>query len=286
MTLYAISFMGDSLTTSAPGYGLAAADEHPYRTVQALAATRPALTLRARAFGIGGNTSAQMVARKACLTQFEVPRVGVLYAGANDPVFSSTVSGTATTSAVAVQSGQGQYYGAGSWVTIGSDSRQIAAVSGDTLTLATPLSAAPAAGAAVTIDTRRNLVELGRFLLAAGCSRFLIHGQHMKNWTSGGDTLTTEEPAYAGLRVAQQQAVTDLAGLGADAHYVDNLAAMRALIQSGAETLGSNAWHVYANNQHINCRRTRADPAGRGGGHDILAANAAAAINARPGWVR
>lgn len=285
MTVFAIAFLGDSLTTSAPGYGLVAADEHPYRTVERLRGARPGLSIVPRAIGIGGNTSAQMIARKAACTQFEVPRIAVLYAGANDAGASSTAAAGATPTIITVQSGAGPIYGAGSWVTIGGEDRQIAALNGDTMTLATPLSTAPAAGAPVTINTRRNLVELGQWLMGAGCGRVLVHGQHMKNWPSGGDTLVAEEAAYAALRTAQRAAVGDLVSLGVDAVYVDNLAAMRALIASGAEALGSNNWHALPNNQHINCTRTRGDAQGRSGGHDVLAANAAAAMLARADWL-
>ena len=286
MTKIAIPFMGDSLTTSAPGYGLTAADEHPCRTGQALQALFPQHDIVVRAVGIGGNSTAQMVGRKKAMTQFEVPALAVLYGGANDPSLSSTVNGgSATTMSIPLQSGAGQYYAASSWLKISGERRQVASINGDTLTLATALSVAPANATAVTIDTEYNLLELALHLKSAGCTRVLVHGQHMKNWAAGGDTLVGEEATYAGLRVAQKAAVADMIGQGIDAVYVDNLTAMRALISSGAETLGSNCWSAMTDNQHLNCRRTRGDAAGRGGGHDVLAANAVAAITSA-GWVR
>lgn len=286
MTRIPLSFMGDSLTTSAPVYGLAAIDEHPGRTGQALQALYPQHEIVVRALGIGGNTTAQMVGRKKAMTQFEVPKIGVLYGGANDPSLSSTVNGgAATTTVIPLQSGAGQYYGVGSWVKISGERRQIASIATDTLTLATALSGAPANATPVTIDTEYNLLELALALKAAGCTRVLVHGQHMKNWSAGGDTLVAEEAVYAGLRVAQQAAVADMIAQGVDAVYVDNLAAMRALISSGAETLLSNCWSAYADNQHLNCKRTRGDAAGRGGGHDVLATNAVAAIVAKK-WIK
>lgn len=286
MTRIPVSFMGDSLTTSAPGYGLTAADEHPCRTAQALQALYPPHEIVVRALGIGGNTTAQMVGRKKAMTQFEVPRIGVLYGGANDPSLSSAVNGSAaTTTVIPLQSGAGQYYAVGSWVKISGERRQIASIATDTLTLATALSGAPASATPVTIDTEYNLLELALALKVAGCTRVLVHGQHMKNWSAGGDTVVAEEAVYAGLRVAQQAAVADMIGQGIDAVYVDNLAAMRALISSGAETPLSNCWSAYADNQHINCRRTRGDAAGRGGGHDVLATNAVAAIVAKK-WIK
>jgi len=286
MTKFAIPFMGDSLTTSAPGYGLTAADEHPSRTGQALQALFPQHEIVVRAVGIGGNSTAQMVGRKKAMTQFEVPALAVLYGGANDPSLSSTVNGgSATTTSIPVQSSSGQYYAVGSWVKISGERRQIAAIVGDTLTLAAALSSAPANGTAVSIDTEFNLLELALYLKSAGCTRVLVHGQHMKNWTAGGDTLVAEEAVYAGLRIAQKAAVADMIGQGIDAAYCDNLTAMRALISSGAETLGSNCWSAMTDNQHLNCRRTRGDAAGRAGGHDVLAANAVSAITSA-GWVR
>jgi len=286
MSRIVLACMGDSLTTSAPGYGLTAADEHPCRMGQALQLQFPQHDIAVRALGIGGNSTAQMVGRKKAMTQFEVPAIGVLYGGANDPSLSSTVNGgAATTTVIPVQAGAGPNYGVGSWVKINGERRQIGSIAGDTLTLATALSAAPANTTAVAIDTELNLLELALYLKSAGCTRVLVHGQHMKNWTAGGDTLVAEEATYAGLRVAQMAAVADMIAQGIEAVYCDNLAAMRALIASGAEAAGSNCWSAYADNQHLNCRRTRGDAAGRGGGHDVLAANAVAVIVAKR-WVR
>jgi hypothetical protein len=286
MTTIALAGMGDSLT--APyGYGNTPADTHLYRLVALLRAKYPAIGFIMRGYGIGGNTTAQMVARFGAMTQYEVPNIGILYGGANDGNGATTVNGTATTTSVPLQAGLGTLYGAGSWIQVAGASAQVLSVSGDTLTLtaATALASAPASGAAVAIDTRRNLAQMGKLLLAAGCKRMLVHGQHMKNWATGqgGDTLTTEESYYASCRVAQQGAVADLVTAGADAVYVDNLAAMRALISSGAEAANSNCWAPILNNQHLNCTRTRADAAGRAGGHDVLAANAFAAL--KPVWL-
>lgn len=78
-----ISAIGDSITFSYGGGGLIATDHFPYKIQTSFIAAAP--KLRVRNFGVSGNTTAQMVTRKACIDQFEVPDVCIIYGGLNDP---------------------------------------------------------------------------------------------------------------------------------------------------------------------------------------------------------
>ncbi|WP_404713179.1 SGNH/GDSL hydrolase family protein [Sphingomonas sp. MMS24-J13] len=287
MTFYKCD-IGDSLTDANGAYGLTPADYRTYRLKQLIdAAYRTNILVRN--FGVAGQTSAQILARAYAQFTFKrVPDLISIYAGANDPLLSTTVSGSATTTSIplAAQSGfnAGDGMAAGASVIIGGQSRIIQSVSAGTITLTQPLSAAPANGATVTIDTRANIVAIVQLGKSAGCSRFIVHEMHMKNWSAGGDDLTSEDATYGPIRVQQRLARADLLAIsGIDLAYVDNLTAMRALINSGAEALHSNCWATFANNQHLNCIRMRGGT--KKGGQDVLADTEFAAIQAKAAWV-
>lgn len=124
--------------------------------------------------------------------------------------------------------------------------------------------------------TTANIVAMAQALVAKGTNFIVVIGQHYKNWSSGGDTTTTQEATYAGLRTAQQNAVAALVAAGINAIYADMYAIMRGLIVDGTETQGSNCWSAVANNQHLSSKRTRDGV--HDGGHDVIGKAVAAAI--------
>lgn len=291
MPFYAC-FIGDSLTDAQGMFDLAPADYRAHRIKQAIDG-QYGTDMTARRFGVAGQTSGQILARaRIALVVRGIPDLVSLYAGANDPLRSSHVRGNAATTMsipLAAQPGfdAGHGMAVGSWVIIDGASRKIGAIADGAIMLASPLAAAPAEGTPVAIDTRTNLVEIVRIYQAMRgphVVRVVLHEMHMKNWSIGGDGMESEDPVYAGIRVQQRLARDDIATIpGVDLAYVDNLAAMRALIDAGVETLHSDCWATSTNNQHLNCIRQRGGL--KPGGQDVLAANEIAAIQAQPDWI-
>lgn len=217
-----ISCIGDSLTDGVnPYWGTSGADCWPHVLQTELRASERDVICRN--FGVGGNTTAQMLARIGQASFYDTPSVGVIYGGANDP--GSGINSATTTS---------------------------------------------------------NIVAMASAILAAGATGVAVVGQHYKNWTSGGDTTSSQEAVYAALRIAQQAAVTALTGAGKRAIYVDLYAYMSSIIVSGAEAQGSNCWSAVADNQHLNAKRTRGT--GADGGHDVIGRAVYEAIVAA-GWL-
>lgn len=73
---------GDSLTHNVT-LGVRPDEFWPERLAVALRAL--GVSVRARNFGKSGNTSTQIVARKGQLLRYDVPLIGAIWAGANDP---------------------------------------------------------------------------------------------------------------------------------------------------------------------------------------------------------
>lgn len=200
--------------------------------------------------GDQGDSTANMMTRRADLISDGTPDIVIIYGGTNDVSPAGTVqaSPAPTSTVFAIEAGKGQYYSADGWITVAGESAQILSVATDTITLTAALAAgAPAAGAAVAIDTQKNLTELALYAQGKGCDKILIAGNHYWNWTSGGDTTSVELPRNATLRTKQEAAAT-----AASAVYVDLYEHMRQLILAGTYTQGDNGWHSSANNQHLN----------------------------------
>jgi hypothetical protein len=291
MPFYAC-FIGDSLTDAQDMFDLTPADYRVHHIKQAIDG-QYGTDITARRFGIAGQTTCQILARaRIALIVRGIPDLVSLYAGANDPLRSSRVSGNAATTTFIPLVAQpnfepGHGMAVGGSVIIDGESRKIGAIADGAIILASPLSAAPADYMPVIIDTRANLVEIVRIyqaMRAPQVTRVVLHEMHMKNWSIGGDGMESEDPAYAGIRIQQRLARDDIAAMpGVELAYVDNLTAMRALIAAGVETLNSDCWATSPNNQHLNCVRQRGGM--KPGGQDVLAANEIAAIHARPGWI-
>ena len=247
MAKRAIVAIGDSISYSLGGGGLVANQFYPAR-LQAAFAALGITDVIARNFGVSGNTTAQMIARMACLNQYETPYIGVIEGGINDGANGSSVSGSgATTTSIPVQAGHGARFTVGGYVVINGQSRLVTAISTDTLTVSPALSAAPTDATAVAHDTAANIVVLGQYLLAAGCSRLIVLDCHYMNWSSGGDNGASQNATYAAIRTAQAAAAATLG-----ATYVDAYNYMRALIADGTYTQGDYRWHIADSNVHLN----------------------------------
>lgn len=95
MARLSISCMGDSLTeNNNPYWGNCGADCWPHVMQTTLRAS--GIDVIARAFGVSGETSTQILARIKQAWQYSVPTIGVIYAGANDP--GNSISAATTTS--------------------------------------------------------------------------------------------------------------------------------------------------------------------------------------------
>lgn len=223
--------------------------------------------------GVSGNTTGQMLSRVSVMTAAGVPNLAVVYGGANDPQYDTTVqaSPSPTSTVFTVGSGKGASYIPGTYCKVGSESALIASVATDAITLAAPLAGgAPAAGTAVKINTQTNLKKIGDYLVAQGCSRIVYGGQHYLNFSSGGDTHASPLAANVTLRGLQSAAAASVTG----SVYCDFFAYMDNLIQTGQATQGSYSWHVLDSNSHLNAA-----------GELILAQALYATIAAQPGWL-
>jgi lysophospholipase L1-like esterase len=246
-----------------------------------------------RNFGISGNTTGQMLARVACMTQIDVPDIGIVYGGTNDLQYASTVqaSPTPTSTVFAVASGFGTNYKAGTYLTVGGVSAKILSVATDTITLTAPLTGgAPAAGTAVAIDTQTNLTVIGQTVAAAQAAagkqpRIIVSGQHYMNFSTGGDTHSTPTASGVTLRGLQSAAATAVNGYVTGSFttqcvFVNHWSFMDGLIQNSTPvdgvtfTQGDFKWHVLDQNTH---------PSAIGG--SVLGQSYYTSIVAQSGWL-
>lgn len=261
------AWMGDSIRDQVPFYGVAATDHAPEVVASSLRAMN--YSVKARNFGVGGNTTNQMLGRISQLWWFDIPVIAVIEGGVNDPGAATTVNGSgATTTAVPVQSGKCAAL-AGGYITIGSDTRLVASCSTDTANLVTALSGAPANTTAVTLATQRNIEAMIDALRAAGVTYVMVDSVHYLNFTSGGDTTSTPYATYAPVQAAQLAAATSRSAAFCDIHE-----AFRQRIVTGQDAAGSNSWHAFANNQHLNAY-----------GQKLSGQFELACIQAQPGWL-
>jgi len=201
--------------------------------------------------GVSGNSTAQVMNRRRQLVRYGLPDKAIIYAGTNDlnaaPVVAASPAPTSTV--FSIDTGE-SYYVADGWIKVAGESAQIASVSAKQITLTAALAGgAPAAGAAVTIDTQKNLESVIAYLLAAGmaASKIWVVGQHYLNFASSGDTTSAQQSLASQTRTAQAAAA---AAKGVT--YINTYAYMRALILAGAYVQGSNSWHVAASDSHLN----------------------------------
>ena len=144
-------FIGDSLTDS-NAYGLMPADQYPCKVKLGLVSEAAGTRVLERNLGIAGNTSIQMLARIGGALLFGAPDIVFVLAGANDrnPTLRVNAGGGASTTVIPLVAGAGAYLAVGGYVVIGGQTRRIAAVATDTITLDSALPGAPAANMVMT----------------------------------------------------------------------------------------------------------------------------------------
>lgn len=284
---HTITAMGDSHTLN---YTLSVLPSDFYPEVAAVALRKSGCAVKARNFGISGNTTAQMVARMTDLNRFDTPDIGIIYAGANDAAGGIT-NRTETNLRILIK---GFKFGATNAVATEASlpasgipgTRYVVEVDGGLNGgaasyggFATTLTGA--GGGAMTVwecrNQRGSTNGWGRVAIQTTapthCSRIVIVGMHYLNYSTGGDSSSTPV-SYPGIRTYQQNAVTAENGNGATVIYVDTYALMRALIVSGQETQGSFSWHYADSNTHLNAL-----------GNAYIGKFVADAITAQSGWV-
>jgi len=234
--------LGDSHTYN-NSYGLAARQFYP-----ALVGVKCAVPSINR--GVSGDSTAQCYARRRQTVQCGIPDIALVYCGTNDlnaaPVVAASPVPTSTV--FSIDTGE-SYYVADGWITVAGESAQIASMSSKQITLTAALvGGAPSAGAAVRLDTQKNLEKIVAYWRSLGIprSRIYIVGQHYLNFSASGDTVGTPQTLANTTRTAQSAAAT-----AAGVNYIDTYAYMSALIGNGY-TQGDFAWHVADQNSHLN----------------------------------
>jgi len=197
-------------------------------------------------FGSSGESSAKMLAEVDDFFLEDIPSIATIYAGSNDTITTIEAAPAPTASSLTVATAAKM--AVGGWVIINGESREIATVSGNALTLDTPLSTVPVSGDDVAVDTETNLRHWIQIVKAKGVARVVVVGSHYLNFASSGDTISTEQSLRASVRV-KQQAAASVEGV----EYVDTYAYMRDLIVAGGVTQGDwSVWHQGATNTHLN----------------------------------
>lgn len=243
------------------GHVLAAlGDSHTYNATWLTLAEYYPATLAPRLgdtplnLGVSGNSTAQAHARRKQMMRSGLPRVAVVYCGTNDfntaPASAKVIASPAPTSTVFTIDQGASYYVAEGWITVAGESAQIASMSSSQITLTAALAGgAPATDAAVRIDTQKNIEKVVAYLKSAGipAADIYVVGQHYLNFSSGGDTTSSQNATASSTRVAQAAAAT-----AQGVNYVDTYAYMRALILAGDYVQGSASWHVAQGDSHLN----------------------------------
>ena len=261
--------MGDSLTSNYI-WGVGLNKFYPRLVQDALNAL--GCSVLCRNFGVSGETTGQMLARSAVMTQYEVPDMAIIYGGTNDAQYSSTVqaSPTPTATTFSVASGKGVNLIAGTYILVDGVRAKILSVATDAITLtAARAGGAPSTGNAVAIDTQGNIEAMGSSLVTAGCSKIVVVGRHYDNFSTGGDTVGSPLAAGTALRAKQSAAATTLG-----AAYCDLWQYMADRITATTDTQGSFSWHVFDSNIHLNTY-----------GESIVSAAVVATIQSKSGWV-
>ena len=202
--------------------------------------------------GISGESSAEMVTTSAIASFLDQgpPEIAAIYAGSNDVKTLVIAASPASTTTVlhvepdAVAQGKLAVEGG---VKINGQSRRIVAINGTEITLDVALSAAPATGDELDVDTVENIKRWIAAVQAAGAQRVLVIGAHYLNFAASGDTPTAEQSLRSGIRDNEQAAAA-----AAGVEYVDTYAHMRDVILSGAVTQGDwAAWHQGPTDTHL-----------------------------------
>jgi len=200
--------------------------------------------LALRNAGGSGESSAQMVAQVTAFLSKGAPDVATIYAGSNDVDTAVSVTGSAVSFDVADASKMA----VGGYIQINAETRQIAIITGNTITLTVPLTVVPIIGDVVAIDTEANIRAWVQTVRAAGAGKIAVIGSHYLNFAIAGDTPNAEQSLRGAVRQRQKSAA-----LAEGVPYIDTYAHMRGLILAGQVAQGDwAAWHQGASNTHLN----------------------------------
>lgn len=291
-----ICVIGDSQTQLTPVYGVAPENMWAERTAARLRDL--GANVQARAFGIGGQTTADFLVRCDVIQQREVPDLAIIYGGVNDVGNSIDTQGSVQAIIKCLKygvrppaSGVGNSYATQNDLPANSPLGTRAVVLADTS--ATGGMAATQSSQKVRIAGNFSgaaqqavwecrtpqagpsgwgrVAVTGTPIFAGCCSRIIVVSTNYLNFTTGGDNVG------AGTYHAGNQAIRALlqAAVAAEgAVYADLFALQAAAITSGETTQGSNSWHCSTDNQHHNAY-----------GHDTVARAVVAAVVAQNGWL-
>jgi hypothetical protein len=296
-----LAAIGDSQTDFGTGYG-----NRPSQTwtqmLAKYAKSRKGVTVTSRGFGISGDTSTGGLARADVLSMYDAPYLVSVALCVNDPANSITTATTTSNLSAIIMSAKfgavGAQAGLGAGVAVADQTVLPATlpagsklvVVNDTSTtggIATPsplekptitgsLSAdANGLKQSVWVCVHRQTGERGWRRIATAATtpthvnRFIVVDPPYRNWTTGGDTPSTEGAQNATLRIALQNVVSVhnqpvggvpsviYAGLyqwmlaritaGTD----PNFSADTAIVAHTAYTQ-AQSWHWQDNDQHLN----------------------------------
>lgn len=126
-----------------------------------------------------------------------------------------------------------------------------------------------------TTETQANTQTMAESLFDSGVTYVLVGNTQYLNWTTGGDAVDTPYASRVDLRAKQAAAVDAVeADHPGKVALADVYGYMRGLIVDGTDTQGSNSWHAYPDNQHLNAY-----------GMQVVADAMLATIQAQSGWV-
>lgn len=250
--------------------------------------------VRARNFATSGEKSYQMVARIACMTQYDVPEIAVIDAGYNDRNLVS-VSGISRTGTIATATIATHGLTIGVPVNLelsGADQAAYNGVHACTPTTATQVTFAvdvgtvtPATGTILYqfdfTATTAYIEAMCEALVAAGVQRIVIMSRHYLNFTPSGDN-SGGSPVYPptggalSLWMAQYNAyIAELALHPGKLAWCDLYKHMYdLLVDTPALVNDALAWFVAAGNVHYNAV-----------GESHMADAVQATIAAQTGWL-
>lgn len=223
-----------------------------------------------RNFGVSGNSTAQMLNRIATTVAYGNPEIAIVEGGTNDVMANTTVSASPSPTDTVFTVAAITYYAVNGWITVAGEQAQIQSIAGNQITLTAALAGgAPATGAAVTIDTQKNLQEIIAYWQGLGITKVAVVGVHYLNYASGGDTTSVQQTLAGACRVLQAAAAA-----AKSVPYIDCYEQGRQLILAGTYTQGDDlAWHVATSNPHLTAV-----------GERVLIADAVSAEIATQGW--
>lgn len=285
-----IACMGDSLTDN---YTWGVADHDFWPSVLAMLLNADGCHVKARNFGTSGEKSYQMMNRIACMYQFDVPDLGVIWAGQNDRIATAVTSITRAdaTATITTTANHGRPVGdVVQWVIAGADQAEYNGTVDVTITGAktgtysvTGTPATPATGTITYYDsydqTEAYIEAMGEALFTAGVGRVLICSRHYLNYDSGsgGDNVGGEavEVPSGSLWTAQRDAATDLLAAHEDAVlFVDIYSWFYDLLVANPTWVDdADLWQIASGNVHNSVE-----------GNRQIALCIEAAIHAESGW--